>query len=153
MIASFVVSVVFFALGKTGKTIDPDVVLLWTVGLTTATWLVVTFLTKPVDLPTLVAFYDRVRPAGPGWARVRAHATAGGSPDSLPLALAGWVLGLLAIYSALFGTGAYLYGNTVAGILCTVIFVVSTTLLITVISRIWTHEARASELESIAKPA
>ena len=153
MAASFVVSLVFFGLGKAGKTIDPDVVLLWTVGITTATWLAVTYLTKPVDMATLVAFYDKIRPAGPGWAPVRIHTTVGGSPDSLPLALAGWVLGLLSIYSALFGAGAYLYGNLVAGIACTVVFAVSAGLLVAVISRIWTHEKHIEDLEGAPGPA
>jgi hypothetical protein len=65
----------------------------------------------------------------------------------LPFALAGWVLGLLAIYSALFGAGAYLYGNVTAGIACTVIFIVSTILLIIVISRIWTRSQHVEEEE------
>ncbi len=145
MIASFVVSLVFFGLGKAGRAIDPDVVLLWTVGVTTATWIIVTFVTKPVDMATLVAFYEKVRPAGPGWARVRALTTVGESPDSIPLAFAGWVLALVAIYAALFGTGAYLYGNLVSGVACTVILVLSTALLVVVISRIWSRSDKVEE--------
>jgi len=149
MAASFVVSVFFFVLGKTGRTLDADTVLLWTVAVTTATWLIVTFVTKPVDAQTLVAFYDKVRPAGPGWARIRAMSDAGASPDSLPLALAGWVLGLLVIYAALFGTGAYLYGNMLAGAICTVVAVAAAVLLVIVIAHIWT---RADHVQDLAVP-
>ena len=49
-----------------------------------------------------------------------ASAAAGGlppSPDSLPLALLGWVLGLASVYGALFATGAFVYGRTAAGLL------------------------------------
>ena len=66
-----------------------------------------------------------MRPAGPGWTRIRALAGIGPSPDSLPQAMLGWVLGCGLVYCALFGTGAVLYGRTTAawvfgvtGVLC-----------------------------------
>src|SRR3954462_6012408 len=37
------------------------------VGITTVGWVAPTFLTRPEPTETLVAFYRRVRPAGPGW--------------------------------------------------------------------------------------
>ena len=125
MAASFAVSLTFFALSKTGHAFDDTTILLTTVGITTAMWLVVTFLTPPVDDATLDAFYDKVRPAGAGWAKVRSRTGAPASPDSLPTALLCWVLGLAAIYAALFGTGAYLYGHVLQGVIYTVIVVVA----------------------------
>ncbi len=95
MIASFVVSLAFFGLGKAGRPLDPDLVLLWTVAITTAVWLTATFLTRPVDLTTLVAFYEKVRPAGPGWKRVRALSNAGNSPDRLLAGVGGLGLGVV----------------------------------------------------------
>jgi SSS family solute:Na+ symporter len=148
MAGSFLVSLGIFLLGRSGHEVDAATALLVTVGITTVIWLIVTFVTQPTDMRTLVAFYERVRPAGPGWAPVRAKTNAV-SPDSLTLSLAGWVLGLLAIYSALFGAGAYLYGNWSAAIAMTLVFIVSGALLVTVISRIWT---RAQHVEDIAAP-
>jgi hypothetical protein len=52
-----------------------------------------------------------VRPAGPGWKPIEKRAGVGGSPDSLPQALLGWMLGCAFVYSALFGTGSFLYGR------------------------------------------
>jgi Na+/proline symporter len=125
MAASFAVSLTFFALSKAGQTFDDNTVLLTTVGITTVVWLAVTFLTPPVDDATLDAFYDKVRPAGAGWAKVRCRTGAPGSPDSLPNSLLCWVLGLVGIYAALFGTGAYLYGHVLQGVIYTVIVVLA----------------------------
>lgn len=125
MAASFAVSLTFFALSKAGHTFDDNVVLLTTVGITTVVWLAVTFLTPPVDDATLDAFYDKVRPAGAGWAKVRNRSGAPASPDSLPNSLLCWVLGLVGIYAALFGTGAYLYGHVPQGVIYTVVVIVA----------------------------
>ena len=40
-----------------------------TVVVSTLVWLSVTFLTRPEPDEKLRAFYERVRPGGPGWAR------------------------------------------------------------------------------------
>ena len=137
MAASFAVSAGFFIAAKMGSHIEASTVLLVTVAVTTIVWLTVTFLTPPADTATLDAFYLKVRPAGPGWASVRARTGAPPSPDSLPQALLGWVAGLLAVYSALFGTGAYLYGNIGAGVLYTAIFIASVYAVIRLTSTIW----------------
>jgi len=97
MVSSFIVSLYFFVSGKLGHPTDPSTALLWTVAITTVTWVSVTFLTPAVDRETLIAFYKRVLPAGPGWARIRAESGDLRSPDSLPLAFLGWLLGLLAV--------------------------------------------------------
>jgi solute:Na+ symporter, SSS family len=115
MVASFVVSLAFFIAGKVGHGADTTTVLLTTIAITTVVWLGVTYCTPPVDDRVLAAFYARVRPAGPGWARVRRENALPASPDSLSLALAGWVLGLASVYGALFAAGAFVYGRTGEG--------------------------------------
>ena len=79
--------------------------LLYLVAWTTACWLVVTWLTPPEPDATLAAFYRRVRPGGPGWARVAARI---GEPPPAPIRgqLVDWLAGLGLIYGALLGTGA-----------------------------------------------
>ena len=42
---------------------------------------------------------------------MRAEAGVGPSPDSLAQSLLGWTAGCTFVYAALFGTGAFLYGN------------------------------------------
>jgi len=125
MASSFGVALVFFVLAKNGHPVEASTALLTTVGITTIVWLAVTFLTPPVEEATLEAFYAKVRPAGAGWAKIRRRSGAPASPDSLPVALLCWVLGLAGIYAALFGTGAYLYGQTLQGVIYTIVLIVA----------------------------
>jgi solute:Na+ symporter, SSS family len=138
MVSSFIVSTVLFATKKMGmdpigavvpSSWHPDLVSEWTLIITviisTISWVTVTYMTTPTDRATLLAFYRHVRPAGPGWRRIRAEAGVGPSPDSMTIALGGWVLGCTFVYSALFGTGSFLYGKTSIGLMWTAVFVVS----------------------------
>ena len=99
--------------------------LLLTVAAATVVWVAVTLMTRPTDRATLLSFYKLVRPAGPGWTSVRAESGVGPSPDSLPAALLGWVLGCTFVYAALFGAGSFLYGRTAQGTVWLALFAVS----------------------------
>ena len=90
--------------------------LLITVVATTVVWLVVTFVTKPETEATLARFYERVRPAGGGWAPI-ARIVPGGSEDRLGIALLDWVAGLGLVYGALFGIGRLVLGDVPQGLL------------------------------------
>ncbi|HEX2187250.1 MAG TPA: sodium:solute symporter family protein [Longimicrobiaceae bacterium] len=90
--------------------------MLGTVAITTVVWVAATFLTPPVPEETLVAFYRRVRPGGPGWRRVAAAAGYGPEPIAGgALSWTGWVAGVVAVYATLFGTGRILFGETAQG--------------------------------------
>jgi len=89
--------------------------MLVTVGLTTIAWVFVTFATAPEPMDTLVAFYRRVRPAGPGWAPVAAVAGVPPIRESLIRSLAAWVLGCVLIYALLFGIGSLILGPRLVG--------------------------------------
>jgi solute:Na+ symporter, SSS family len=125
MATSFLMAAFFFFAARRGVGYPAHVGLLWTVGITTAVWVAVTYLAPASDRATLVGFYRLVRPAGPGWASVRAEAGVGPSPDSLTRSFLGWVLGCAFVYGALFGTGSFLYGATAQGLFWAVVFVVS----------------------------
>jgi hypothetical protein len=125
MISSFLVAVGFAVAARRGVPVATHIALISTVAITTIVWVTTTFLTRPTDLGTLVAFYERVRPAGPGWKPVRARAQTGSSPDSLGMAAIASVLGCAFIYAALFGTGSLLYGHTAQAVLWLLVFVVS----------------------------
>jgi Na+/proline symporter len=95
---------------------DYALVMLITVGVTTAAWLAATLLTAPESDAVLERFYRRVRPGGPGWRAVAARLGHGG--DRIPggaLAWVNWVAGWLAIYAALFGVGQLLVGTPLRG--------------------------------------
>lgn len=139
MASSFSVAVYFFIRGKTGHPTPQHISLLVTIAFTTVAWLAVTYLTKPVEKEKLISFYRLVRPAGPGWKKIREEADLGPSPDSLTMSLLGWVSGCLFVYSALFGAGAFIYGRISLGIFWSVLLIISGIMLVKIISQIWSR--------------
>lgn len=98
--------------------------LLVTVGVTTLVWVAVTFATAPEPAPVLDAFYRRVTPAGPGWAPV-ARRTGISSPDPIAANVINWLLGIVMVYSVLFGLGALLFGSPLHALLTGAIAVIA----------------------------
>jgi hypothetical protein len=89
-------------------------------------WLSVTYLTAPEPEAKLEAFYEKVRPGGPGWRRI---STRLGYPgESIPggaLAWTNWIAGIVAVYASLFGIGKIVFGELGAGIVLLLIAVVA----------------------------
>ncbi len=119
MVISFLVALYFTfvhtALGF--APLDSTVELVIGVAITTVGWLLVTFVTPPTDRATLQAFYDRIRPMGPGW-RAAVQTQPGHPGESVSAAFLCWFLGVGVIYATLFGTGYLLYGKLTAAIVC-----------------------------------
>ena len=89
-----------------GRPRDFAYLMIVTVGITTFGWLVITFLTKPEPRETLVDFYRKVRPEGPGWKVVAADADLAAPRSSgIWIQLSNWVLGCVLVYASLFGIG------------------------------------------------
>ncbi|MBX3283586.1 MAG: Na+:solute symporter [Acidobacteria bacterium] len=143
MISSFVVSVGFIVLGKEGiLTMESAPKLILTVAITTVCWLIAAYLAPQTDRHTLIDFYKKVHPAGPGWEVIRKEAgvskeTAKEHGDNIPMALLGWVSGCAMTWSALFTLGNFLYGRIEYGIGLSVVFVVSSLVLLMVVKRLW----------------
>jgi SSS family solute:Na+ symporter len=116
MASSFVVALALFLAGRQGSAPAAHVALLLSIAITTVVWVSVTFLTRPTDAAVLRSFYERVRPGGPGWHPVARSAGLPASRESLATPLWASLLGCFAIYGALFGSGALLYGRTAQGI-------------------------------------
>jgi SSS family solute:Na+ symporter len=147
MIASFGAALAFFVAARNGHAVASTTALLTTIGITTAVWLVVTYLTPPVGEETLTGFYAKVRPAGPGWAAIRRRSGLGPSPDSLPMSLLGWVLGVASVYGALFATGSFIYGRPIAGALCSLVAGLAVIGLLATGRRLWRPMAGPAPLE------
>ncbi|MGH7574776.1 MAG: sodium:solute symporter family protein [Longimicrobiales bacterium] len=114
MVASFVAFVVLTVTGV----LDPldmeqsAILMLVTTAITTVVWIAVTILTRPVPEATLHAFYRRVRPGGPGWARISDALGYGREPAAAgALSWLNWVAGVVSVYAALFGIGKILFGS------------------------------------------
>jgi Na+/proline symporter len=106
---------------------DTDaIVLLITVVVTTIVWVAATLLTKPEPAAVLEAFYERVRPGGPGWLAVSTKLGYGREPiPGGALAWTNWIAGIVAVYAALFGVGKIVFGEAVSGIVMLIIAAVA----------------------------
>jgi Na+/proline symporter len=144
MLSSFLISVVFVVLVRTGYPFSADQQLLITIGITTFCWITTAFAGPKTDMETLIAFYLKVKPFGPGWSRVRdaagvskAEAKEWNRNNNVPLALLGWVSGSILIWSALFTVGNFLYGRMGYGWGLLGVSLVCGVVLIETIRRLW----------------
>jgi len=142
MVSSFLVSLALLILAKNGVHFSTHVALLATIAFTTVCWVATAYLGPQTDRRVLVAFYELVRPFGPGWNRIREEAGLGEDAartvgDNIPLALLGWVAGCTVIWSALFTVGNFLYGRMGYAFGLLGVFVVSGLALLYVVQRLW----------------
>jgi len=151
MISSFAVSIAFLVLRRMGIVIASHYALLITIAVTTVTWVLTAYLGPTTDTKTLVEFYKKVRPFGAGWGWVRKEAgitldETRTKHENIPLALVGWTSGVATIWSALFTVGNVLYGRwAYAGGLFAV-FLVSGSILLRVVNRLWEKSSVAPQV-------
>jgi len=143
MVSSFAVSLAFFFLRKGGMPVSTHVALVLTVAVTSVCWILTAYLGPQTDKRTLIEFYRKVRPFGPGWAPIRREAGvldegARRPHENIPMALVGWVAGCTVIWSALFTVGNMLYGRTAPALILLGTFIISGVVLIRVVNRLWT---------------
>ncbi len=161
MASSFLVSILLFVLHKNGVStavlggaLSLDLPI--TIVVTTLCWVVTAFAGPPTDRQTLINFYRKVRPFGPGWESIRVEAgitreEAQATRENIPLALLGWVAGCAVVWSGLFAVGNFLYGRTAAGTALLAVFAVGSLVLLKVISRLWSAPGEPA-LEAAAQP-
>ncbi|HUL74938.1 MAG TPA: sodium:solute symporter family protein [Vicinamibacterales bacterium] len=149
MVSSLAVSIGLLILKKEGVTFSTHLALMTTVAVTTVCWLVAAYAAPPTEPRVLAAFYQKVRPFGPGWARVRRDlglpARDAAEAGQIPLALTGWVSGCVMIWSALFTIGSALYGRWSAAGALAVVFVASAVTVVWVVQRLWGQSAAGRE--------
>ncbi len=151
MIVSFIVAVYFrffhgqvaFMLAETGSykavadfaglLMNDWIQLLFTIGITTVSWVLVTYLAKPVSEESLLNFCRTIQPGGPGWARITAllekEDVAPSRAWQVPQGILCMLLGCVSIYSALFATGYLIYGRYLLCALTTFLAVAASLLL------------------------
>ncbi len=98
--------------------------ILITVGITTCVWLVVTFLTAPVDKAHLIRFYRKIQPAGL-WKTVQKDVPDIKAETRLWPNFINWILGTILIYGALFGFGKFIFLEYEQGMIYILITVTS----------------------------
>lgn len=86
------------------------------VPITTVVWLVVTFLTKPVDEKVLHSFYQKVHPGGVLWKKISSSMPDVKSDTGFLGMFINWLFGVILVYSILFGTGKLIFGDSLTAI-------------------------------------
>ena len=150
MISSFGVSVVLLILKRNGIEFSTAMSLIITIACTTVCWLLAAFFGPQTDRKTLIDFYKKVRPFGPGWAAIRKEAgvtdeEAAATHENIPLALLGWVAGCTLVWSGLFTVGNYLYGRMMPAALLLGLFIASIIVVVGVINRLWSGTSAVIE--------
>jgi Na+/proline symporter len=117
MASALVTSLGLRSLGSRYAVFDPAtprgfaMTLVTTTAVTTAVWLATTFATRPEPREKLAAFYETVRPAGPGWTRIAGREAVAATRGEIPRNLVFWALGIVFVYSLMFATGAVIFGQ------------------------------------------
>jgi solute:Na+ symporter, SSS family len=135
------VSIALLIAARNGVSLSPHAGLLVTVAITTVCWVAAAYLGPQTDRDTLIAFYRKVRPFGPGWERVRIEAGVLGrtrDEDNIPRALLGWFAGCATIWSGLFLIGTMLYGRWDQAAVLGIVLLASGSTLIWVMRHLWT---------------
>ena len=109
MASALIVSLTMRALIDTTRPESFAWTLIVTTLITTVVWLAVTFMTGPEARETLRAFYMKVRPAGGGWNPIAADLGMQPIRGELGRNAIEWILGIVLVYSIMFGTGALIF--------------------------------------------
>lgn len=106
------------------------------VSVTTIIWLIATYITQPESKDVLQSFYKKIQPGGPGWTKVIKDAKAENititdseTAWSVPSGILAMLLGCVLIYSCMFATGYWIYGDYSYAISLTVTALISGYLL------------------------
>ncbi|WP_417199628.1 sodium:solute symporter family protein [Bizionia sp.] len=93
---------------------------------TTIVWVAVTFLTQAESKTVLQKFYKKIQPGGPGWNKVVHEARANNlelvdtkEGWSVPSGILAMLVGSALIYSVMFATGYFIYGEYLHALMLT----------------------------------
>ncbi|MBL7471490.1 sodium:solute symporter family protein [Robertkochia sediminum] len=110
------------------------------VAVSSAIWIATTYLTAPETQETLINFYKKINPGGPGWTKViekevidTKEGVSGKEAWNVPAGIAATLVGCLVIYSSLFATGYWIYGRYTKAAILTALAIVGAVIL----TRLW----------------
>ena len=130
MAVSFLLAIYFqwFHSDLTGIELASYEKLLWSIFITTSSWILVTLLTKPSDNRILLEFYNRIKPYGIGWngfLKSNNIKKNGNNEDSSMKDLLLMFLGIITVYFGLFGMGYFIYNKLLIGSIMIIISLTS----------------------------
>jgi SSS family solute:Na+ symporter len=93
--------------------------LIYTLPISLSVWLTATMLTEPTDEATLIEFYKRTHPGGPGWKKIAAKIEKDYSAGHIfhRRNIIGCLFGIIGTYAALIGFGRFMLGKLTSGML------------------------------------
>ncbi|MBC8754173.1 Na+:solute symporter [Kordia sp. YSTF-M3] len=105
--------------------------------ITTIIWVSVTYLTQPETKETLFNFYRKIQPGGPGWQKTLDEAAEDNieivtdrQPWNVPSGILAMLVAMIFIYSIMFATGYWIYGDYSYAIPLTIVVITSGLILI-----------------------
>ena len=108
--------------------------------ITSIIWITVTFLTPAEKTNTLIKFYQKTQPGGPGWKKIVNEAaqqgvdlSRGDTKWTVPSGIIAMLLGCVLVYGCMFATGNWIYGNYGLAIGLTITVIIAGFLL----KRVW----------------
>jgi hypothetical protein len=130
MIISFLLAIYFqwFHYDLTGINLLSHEKLLWSIFITTSSWIIVTLLTKPSDNKILFEFYKKIKPYGIGWngfLSANNIQNINKNEESPMRDILLMFLGIAIVYFGLFGLGLLIYGKYMIGTTLVIISFVS----------------------------
>jgi len=116
-ISAMIAPLIIYPIAKFGFGLESPITLYPTVLGTTIIWLVVTFITKPVQRDTLIKFYRKVHPGGLGWRKFANEFPEVKSDSGFGRLFIDWICGVILVYASLFGIGKIIFADYSAGFL------------------------------------
>lgn len=145
MVVSFLIAI-YFELIHVSIGFDPiesHWKLLLGVGITTVVWIIVAFNTPSTDMDVMINFIKKIRPGGPGWKKVDQVIMDrdGSLPDGekhwdVPRGLIAMLVGSITVYSILFATGFWIYGNIIPALILSVVALLGAFILIRLVAKL-----------------
>ncbi|MBK6266911.1 Na+:solute symporter [Marivirga sp. S37H4] len=119
MVVSFLVAMYF---GFVHKHFGFTALLAWQelvigVGITTIAWILASYITPKTNDATLLSFVKKVNPGGPGWTHITKRVVAETGLQvynrqwKVPIGILCMIAASIGVYSFMFGTGSFLYGD------------------------------------------
>jgi solute:Na+ symporter, SSS family len=97
--------------------LDFEPTLIIIVAWSTMVWLIVTYLTKPTDNETLLTFYRKVHPGGPGWKHIEAQLPDVKGDKGFGKMFVNYFAGCFLVLFSLFGIGRIIFGQYTSAII------------------------------------
>ncbi len=128
-IAAMIAPLLIYPIARYGFGILPPMTLYPTVIGTTLVWLLVTYSTRPVEEQKLVDFYRRTHPGGAGWKHIAAKVPEVKGDSGFGRLFLDWGLGVVVVYSFLFGLGELIFGGYLAGSLTLLVGLIAASII------------------------